>query len=147
LFRLQINPDYRSVLESHDLTGYEQIMTSNAGEMLDEDKQRDIQKLRLGDETFFLKRTRTEKTSSAFESYISGKLAHSKPYKEMLQIRYLREHGFNTAEVVAAGEEIRLGIPKTGFILTRQVMGRELPDVYREAASAERAQILDRSGG
>jgi len=146
MIRLHINPDYRRLLEQHKLIEYPQFMSCSAGELLDEDRQRDIQKLQLGDKTFFLKRTRVEKSSSALESYIFGKLAHSKPYKEMLQISYLREHGFNTAEVVAAGEEVRFGFPKRGFIITLQVAGRELPDVYRESSTSDRARIMRQMG-
>ena len=121
-------------------------MSSTAGELLDRDNRRDIQKIRLGNENFFLKRTWSEKTSSAFESYLSGKKAHSKPFKEMLQIGYLREQGFETAEVVAAGEQLKFGVPVGGFIMTREVNGEELTLKYSKADSLERSALLSQLG-
>ncbi len=146
MIRLHIDPHYLSLLEEHQLAQYAQLMKSSAGELLDADDRRDIQKIRLGNEDFFLKRTWSEKTSSAFESSLSGKKAHSKPFKEMLQISYLRAQGFDTAEVVAAGEELKLGIPVGGCIITREVSGEELTHRYARANSLERPVLLAQLG-
>ena len=142
MIRLHIDPHYLSLLQQQDLALYEQFMHCSAGDMIDSDHRRDIQKIRLGERSYFLKRTHYEKTSSAVESYLSGKLAHAKPFKEMLQISYLRQRGFNTAEVAAAGEELRFGVPAGGFILTREVSGQEFSEKFSQATAEERRELL-----
>lgn len=117
-------------------------MQTRDGEIIEENDKRDTRRLRLGDQVLYLKRIRTEKTSSALESYARGRLAHSKPFKEMLHFRHLAEHGFEVAEVVAVGEELSLGIPRSGFIITAEVSGQDLSGVYRVAGTQERRRIL-----
>ncbi|MEH6571065.1 MAG: lipopolysaccharide kinase InaA family protein [Halioglobus sp.] len=142
MIRLHIDPHYLSLLQEQDLALYEQFMNCSVGDMIDSDHRRDIQKLRFGDSNYYLKRTHYEKTSSALESYLSGKLAHAKPFKEMLQISYLRQHGFDTAEVAAAGEKLKFGIPSGGFILTKEVSGEELSEKFSQATAEERSELL-----
>ncbi len=146
MIRLQIKPAYAGRLQAHDLGTYQQIMQTSIGEVIEEDELRDVRCLDLDGDKFFLKRTRSEKPRSAFESYARGRLAHSKPFKEMLQFKHLAQLEFNVAEVVATGEELRLGIPQRGFIITREVEGRDLALVYREAGKFERIKILKHFG-
>jgi hypothetical protein len=101
-------------------------MQTSLGTLVEENSLRDIRHLDLGANNFYLKRTRGEKFSSALESYCRGRLAHSRPFKEMMQFRLLAQSGFDVAEVVAAGEELHFGVPARGFIITRGVEGRDL---------------------
>jgi hypothetical protein len=117
-------------------------MQTSLGTLVEENSLRDIRHLDLGANNFYLKRTRGEKFSSALESYCRGRLAHSRPFKEMMQFRLLAQSGFDVAEVVAAGEELHFGVPARGFIITRGVEGRDLSQVYREADQSARISIL-----
>lgn len=144
--RLHISENYRPLLEAQQLIHYDQFMATSAGEMIEEDHRRDVQKLCLQGENYYLKRTYSEKSYSALESYLSGRMAHSKPYNEKLQFDYLQQCGFSTAEVVAAGEELRWGLPLNGFIITREVGGEELSHTYRKADTLGRTAILGQLG-
>jgi hypothetical protein len=146
MIRLQINPAFADLLRSHHLHSYAQIMQTSSGTIIEEDCSRDVRRLDLDGQKLYLKRCRREKLSSALESYCLGKLAHSKPYKEMLQFRHLSHLDFTVAEVVAAGEELNYGIPLKGFIITREVIGQDLALVYRAADKNTRRCIMSGFG-
>ncbi len=146
MLRLQLNSDYESLLSENRLASFAEFMTIDTGTFFEQEEQRDVRRLQLGQQFFFLKRVTREKLSSALESYLGGKLAHSKPYKEMQHFSFLREHGFDTAEVVAVGEKLHFGIPIEGFIMTREVPGRDLSTVYQAAGVEDRIDIIRRFG-
>ncbi len=146
MIRLQIKPVFAALLQAQDLGNYCQLMQTSSGRVVEEDDLRDVRCLELNGQKFYLKRTRSEKAMSALESYGRGRLAHSKPFKEMLQFRHLAQLGFDVAEVVATGEELHYGIPQRGFIMTREVEGRDLALVYRAADDTERCHILRHFG-
>lgn len=146
MIRLQINPAFADLLRSGNLHSYWQIMQTSLGTVVEENRLRDIRRLSLDGVTLYLKRTRVEKVSSALESYCRGRLAHSRPFKEMMQFRLLQKLDFDVAEVVAAGEELRFGVPVRGFIITREVPGQDLAQVYRVAGKAEHNNIMGQFG-
>ncbi|MCP4767623.1 MAG: hypothetical protein GY875_15290 [Gammaproteobacteria bacterium] len=146
MIRLQINPAFAALLQAQDLGNYRQLMQTSAGRVIEKDNLRDVRCLELDGQAFYLKRTRTEKALSALESYGRGRLAHSKPFKEMLQFKHLARLGFDVAEIVATGEELHYGIPQRGFIMTREVEGQDLALVYRAADDRERCLIIEQFG-
>jgi hypothetical protein len=146
MIRLHIKPTFQPLLEANNLSSYSQIMQTSSGTIIEEDCSRDVRRLDLDGQKLYLKRCRREKLSSALESYCLGKLAHSKPYKEMLLSRLLAELDFDVAEVVAAGEELRFGVPVKGFIITREVIGQDLALVYRAADKGTRRCIMSGFG-
>ncbi len=146
MFRLRLNSDYRDLLSENSLTSFAEFMAIDGGKVFEQDDQRDVRRLQLDEQLFFLKRVTREKTSSALESYLGGKLAHSKPYKEMQHFSFLRKRGFDVAEVVAVGEKLRFGIPQQGFIMTRQVPGSDLSAFYLTAGNDDRIDIMRRFG-
>ena len=146
MIRLQINPAFVDLLRSSNLHSYSQIMQTSTGAVVEENDQRDVRCLNLDGIKLYLKRTRVEKFSSAVESYCRGRLAHSRPFKEMMQFRQLDKLDFEVAEVVATGEELRFAVPVKGFIITREVPGQDLAQVYRAAETAERNNIMSHFG-
>jgi len=146
MIRLHINPAFADLLRSSNLHSYSQIMQTSLGTVVEENSLRDIRRLSLNGITLYLKRTRVEKVNSALESYCRGRLAHSRPFKEMMLSHLLAELDFDVAEVVAAGEELRFGVPVKGFIITREVPGQDLAQVYRRAEQAERNNIMAQFG-
>jgi len=146
MIRLQLNPDYENLLVENRLTTFAALMAIDTGTIFEQNAQRDVRRLELNQQFFFLKRVTSEKISSALESYLGGKLAHSKPFKEMLHFKFLRSKGFDVAEVVAVGEKLRFGVPVEGFIMTREVPGRDLSEVYRDAGIDDRLNIMQGFG-
>jgi hypothetical protein len=146
MIRLHINPTFEPLLQANNLSSYSQIMQTSSGIIIEEECSRDVRSLDLDGQKLYLKRCRREKLSSALQSYCLGKLAHSKPYKEMLQFRYLSQRHFAVAEVVAVGEELNYGIPLSGFIMTREVPGQDLALVYRAADKDTRHCIMSDYG-
>lgn len=142
MIRLRLNPEYRNLLVENHLATFPAIMAIDSGTLFEQNDQRDVRRLELNQQHFFLKRVTTEKISSALESYLGGKMAHSKPFKEMLHFKFLRAKGFDVAEVVAVGEKLRFGVPVEGFIITREVPGRDLSGVYRTAGIDDRLDIM-----
>ena len=146
MIRLRINPAFAGLLQLHHLNTYPAVMQIDAGELIEENESRDVRRLQLDDQVVYLKRTRSEKTTSAFESYARGRLAHSKPFKEMLHFKQLARLEFDVAEVVAVGEELRCGIPRRGFIMTAEVAGEDLAQVYQKVDDADQCRILEQFG-
>ena len=146
MIRLQINPAFNSLLQANDLGSFSSIMQSSRGTVIEENSLRVVRRLELDGQNLYLKRTKSEKVSSAFESYCRGKMAHSRPYKEMLHFRFLSQLDFSVAEVVAAGEELNLGIPLQGFIITREVSGQDLALAYLAADEHARLCIMSEFG-
>ncbi len=146
MIRLYINPAFQALLEENRFSSYLQVMQTSRGTIIEEDSSRDVRRLDLDGHVLYLKRCCWEKLSSAFESYCQGKMAHSKPYKEMLQFRHLSRFDFAVAEVVAAGESLRYGVPSKGFIITREVGGQDLALVYRAADKSTRYCIMANFG-
>jgi hypothetical protein len=72
MIRLQINPAFVDLLRSRNLHSYPQIMQTSLGTVVEENSLRDVRCLDLGENNFYLKRTRTEKFPSALESYCRG---------------------------------------------------------------------------
>ncbi len=146
MIRLQIKPAFAELLQSHRLGSYAAIMQTDAGEPVEDNDERDVRRLQLDGQTLYLKRSKQEKITSAFESYARGRLAHSKPFKEMLQFKYLAERKFIVAEVVACGEALSFGIPRRGFIITAEARGTDMAQIYREADSVDRVHLLGQFG-
>ena len=67
MIRLQVNPAFIDLLRSNQLASYAEIMQTSAGEQVEDNEQRDVRRLRLDTHTLYLKRTKSEKTTSAFE--------------------------------------------------------------------------------
>jgi hypothetical protein len=146
MIRLQLNPSFATLLQANGLGDYRQIMRTSNGRVIEADELRDVRCIALNGHNFYLKRTHSEKPVSALESYGRGRLAHSKPFKKMLQFKQLARLDFDVAEVVAVGEELHYGIPQRGFIMTREVEGEDLALVYRAADDAGRRHILKHFG-
>lgn len=146
MIRLQINNSYQDLLAANQLGSYSSLMHTEAGTVIEQNEQRDVRRLILGEQCFYLKRVNCEKITSAFESYLAGKAAHSKPFKEMLHYGFLRDRGFDVAEVVAVGEQLKLGIPNAGFIMTKEVPGQDLSRVFQVADQETRLSIMRRFG-
>ncbi len=146
MIRLRINPAFSGLLQLHRLDTYPAVMQIDTGELIEENESRDVRRLQLDDQVVYLKRTRSEKITSALESYARGRLAHSKPFKEMLHFKQLAKLEFDVAEVVAVGEELRFGIPRRGFIMTAEVGGEDLAQVYQKVDDADQRRILEQFG-
>lgn len=146
MIRLQLNSNYAELLAANRLADYQGLMNREIGALVEQNEDREIRRLSLGGHSFYLKRVRREKAGSALESYLGGRLAHSKPYREMQQCNSLRWNGFEVAEVVAVGEELRFGLPVGGFIMTREVPGQDLLQWYRQAGKRGRRHIARHFG-
>ena len=146
MIRLQINPQFAQLLQANRLDTYQHIIQTPAGELIEDNESRDVRRLHLDDQVVYLKRTKSEKITSAFESYARLRLAHSKPFKEMLHYKQLAKYGFDVAEVVAVGEELNYCIPHCGFIITAEAEGEDLSRVYKNAGEADQHLILAQFG-
>ncbi len=146
MLRLQINSKFAELLHRHDLDTYSRIIQTTIGEVVENNESRDVRRLKLDNQVLYLKRTKSEKTISAIESYARLRLAHSKPFKEMLHYKQLAKHGFDVAEVIAVGEELNYAVPQRGFIITAAVAGEDLAHVYQKATKTDQCLIMGQFG-
>ena len=141
MIRFTLNPRYADTLRAFGLDNYQNISTTQLGEVLEANQKRDTRRLTLGDEVFYLKRTKTEKIQSAIEFLLMGRVPHSKPYREAQHIHNLQQNHICTMEVVAYGEHTHLGMPRGGFILSKAVAGIEAESYFQQAQPAERLAL------
>ncbi|MCR8921591.1 hypothetical protein NO559_02335 [Dasania sp. GY-MA-18] len=146
MIRFTLNPRYADTLRAFGLDNYQNISTTQLGEVLEANQKRDTRRLTLGSEVFYLKRTKTEKISSAIEHMLLGHIPHSKPYIEMQHIQFLQHANINTMEVVACGEHTQFGIPRGGFILSRQVPGMEGEAHFQQADETQQLKLCKAFG-
>lgn len=143
---LKIAPAYRELLEQNGLADFDTLMRAQLGADIETYGTRQIRRLRVGDRDFFLKRLDEAPVRTSTELYLSGKRAHSAPYREMLHVENLRKAGIPVMQVVAVGEERRLGFPRRGFILTEGVPGASLQDALPHMDAERRAQVAEALG-
>ena len=144
--KLIINPNYLKLLNEYKLDNYQAIKSTQRGEIVEDNAKREIRKIILNDEVLYLKRTKTEKILSAIEQLLLGRTPHSKPYTEMLHAKLLQQAGIAVMEVVAAGEHTQFGLPKGGFILSKEVPGQDGENLYSAANALERIAICKALG-
>lgn len=102
MIRMHVDEKFRPALEASGFDSYTTFMGHLAGELIEADHRRDIWRVQLDDYTCYLKRVTMEGIAAALESYCQARLAHSKPWAEMLHIMYLQAAGVAVALVLAA---------------------------------------------
>ncbi|MCR8921592.1 hypothetical protein NO559_02340 [Dasania sp. GY-MA-18] len=147
MIRLRIHSEYADLLKQHRLNNYHDFANPQLGELIAEERKRYVRKLTLGDKTFFLKRSKIEKTSSAIEQLLSGRTPHSRPYRETLHIEHIKAANIKAMNVAAVGELVVRGIPKEGFILSEQAPGQDTELFYLAANKQQRLALYQALGG
>jgi len=82
---------------------------------------------------YYLKRSTWQSPRSVLRHLLRGRSTHTDAVWEGVAVQTLGERGFHVMQPVAWGEEMLLGIwPLRGFLLIKEVIGRELTNLFAE---------------
>lgn len=107
---------------------------------------RQLRRIEAGGQTFFLKLSGRETLWRHLMMLLHGGLPKSGALREVQMLRQLNAEGFKTMEPVAWGRE-RLGLLTiSGFVLVREVSGRELSELFDESDGFVRMKLMREMG-
>lgn len=121
-----INEQYRSRLEALNLTSFEQLMNSTAGDILESEASRESRRIEHNGEVAYLKKQFFVAKKPCIETNLLLHKAHTPAVNEHIYIRQLKQQEFAVMNVMAVGEQRRCGFPSKGFILVDEVKGQQL---------------------
>lgn len=145
----------------HGLDTFEALMGGEPGELLSRASGREVRRLRLRgasaggaaeesaerEAVFYLKRRVGEPLWRLAEALAFGRLPQSGAMREVTLLRKLRAAGFAAMEPVAWGEQRRWGVPVGGFVVVKNVAGRDVAAVFDQATPKDRHALMRELGG
>lgn len=141
-----IEPECAGLFRQHGLADFTSWMGGDVGEMVSRGAGREVRRLKLGGETFFLKKRWGERAGRLLGMLLSGSRPLSGPLRELRLVHALRGEGFAVMEPLAWGESRSAGMPKEGFLVVRGIPGRPLEAVYDETSGKARLALMERVG-
>lgn len=143
---VEIDPDCKDLLASAGLVTFDDFMRKQIGEPLDQGPARAMSRMKIGEQTFYLKRMPRQALGISIEMLVSRNKPHGTAYREMLHARALKRAGFDVMEIVGGGETRTFGIPGESFVISRAVPGTELDTVFRSAKPGIKREIAREFG-
>jgi tRNA A-37 threonylcarbamoyl transferase component Bud32 len=145
--RLFIAPDYVELLASAQLGSYDELYSNEIpGEIVDQEIDRTTRRIAVGGQKFYFKRIYKPLGRKSLEPLVRFRLPHHYGWRDMLELGHLRKAGFAVADVAAAGEETRFGVPVASFILTPEVPGAGLAETLAASEDDQRRQLVGQLG-
>ncbi len=143
---LEVDQRYKALFDGVGLNEFEAFMTASVGDVLASENLRETRKLTIDGRTFFLKRVKKSKFSSALEAILQGRRPHSYAWREMQHVEQLQQAGIPVMSVAAVGERRHLGLPKESFIAVVGIEGEDLELVFRMSNDADKNNIMAQLG-
>lgn len=141
-----IEPKLADVFLHQGLDGFEPWMNRAMGEVISVARGREVRRVEVAGETYYVKRRRDERLSRLLALVLFGTRPISGPLREFRMLRAMADHGFRVMEAAAWGEARWLGIPRMGFLVVRSVPGNHLAQVYRDGSAAGRVRLMESLG-
>ncbi len=152
--RFHLSDDVAELFGRNGLGSFEAFMGGEPGELLSRASGREVWRLRLRgegvderNEVFYLKRRVGEPVWRLAEAFAFGRLPQSGAMREVTLLRKLRAKGFAAMEPVAWGEQTRWGMPAGGFVVVKNVAGRDVAAVFDQSKPGERHALMRELGG
>jgi hypothetical protein len=144
---LKVTEAYRDWLAKMNLLSFDQLMSSEQGGVIEKSKKREIHRVEGHGTAAYLKRRLISPMGTSLEMYMQGQRAHTVPFNEYLHICALQQQQLPVMNVMAAGEQRRLGFPRCGFILVEEVKGVPLDRVLCQCEDPDKENELLQSYG
>ena len=90
---LEISEPYNTLFKKYGLSSFNDFIDKPIGNLLADEATREIRKFDIEGQTFFLKRVKTFKLSSALEALLQGHKPYSYSYREMIHVQMLKTRG------------------------------------------------------
>jgi hypothetical protein len=146
----EVCPKMRTLLQASGLSTFEDLMSKNAGDVLNSEKNAQTIRLELQSDgqptTCCLKRNPRVSPRKSWQTLLRFKRPHSDVYREMELVRNLENSGIPVMRILASGEERRFGLPVRGFILSEGVHGISLHEIFMNGGTETRLQIASAFG-
>ncbi len=140
-----IVPEIRPLFEKHGLADFGELMGADVGSLLSAEKGgREVRRLELDGETFYLKRRGQE--SPMLSMILFGHRPRSGPLRELLMLHRLAGAGFLSMVPVAWGERRSFGLPKGGFIVVRGIVGEDVARLFDRSVGKDRLTVMREMG-
>lgn len=143
---LEISEPYNTLFKKYGLSSFNDFIDKPIGNLLADEATREIRKFDIEGQTFFLKRVKKFKLSSALEALLQGHKPYSYSYREMIHVQMLKKAGIAVMSVAAVGERRSFGFPKESFIIVVGIEGQELALLYKASDPAGKLEILKKLG-
>lgn len=145
--RLFIDSAYARMLAEEGLGSFSGLYNNELqGHILDEEPHRMTKRVELDGRIFYFKRVFRSSPRKSLEALFKLRVPHHYCWREMEELRCLREAGFSVAAVVAAGEATRIGVPFASFLMTLEVPGLSLSQAVEESDDTGREELLTEFG-
>ena len=143
---MEVNQYYKDLFDGIGLSDFEAFMSSDVGHILSLESLRETRKFSIKGFTFFLKRIKKFKYSSALEAFLQGRWPHSYAWREMQHVYQLKQAGIPVMSIAAVGENRHWGLPKESFIVVVGVEGTELNKAFESSDEAGKSIIMNQLG-
>jgi tRNA A-37 threonylcarbamoyl transferase component Bud32 len=141
-----IEPSLLEPARQHGLEGFDAWMNSAPGTVVSHGPGREVIRLHISGESFFLKRRRGESTVAMAGLLVHGHRPMCGALREARLLEQLEAGGFPVMKAAAYGERRVWGMPQEGFLLVRAVPGQLVADLYQKAEPAARFALMARVG-
>ncbi|NET59960.1 MAG: hypothetical protein F6K47_28580 [Symploca sp. SIO2E6] len=147
----EIFPPFSQILESSSLDSFDLLMRSDIGELVSFEEGREVRRISIDcgniTERFYVKRNWDDFPSDwIFKKLARGKLLHNMAYNELIAIRLLESQNFPVMKPVAWGERRILGFPCEGFLLVKEVVGKDASEYWQSGDTQLRRRIMQDAG-
>ena len=145
-----IDEKYLDIFNSASLNDSENFYTDGVGQLIRAESEKSIRYFKIDSNGtsigFYIK-----KEKPSLLSHIKYFLKTKTFYKlntrhELDLIRLYQSQGISVVEPVALGEQYILGIPIRGFLIQREVVGKEFIDSIKEGTAEERMKLIKAYG-
>ncbi len=128
--------------------GFDELMHGDIGELVSAEAEREVRRLRVpvvgGPALSLLVKRNWERipVSWVLKKLVRGRVQRSRTWSEAEALAQLWRDGFPVNEPVAWGEARRLGVPREGFLVVREVDGTEASKVWTTAGPRLRERLI-----
>ena len=145
--KFEVTEKWQELLNLNNFKSFEDFFKdSDKIKLLAKENSAAVFKMKLDDETFFLKRNFSERPRKVIRSFFKGKIYRQPVIVEVNNLKFLQDKGLNLMKVVAWGEKRVLGWPVNSFLLVEKARGQEFIDFYKSSDSQRRSSLYREFG-
>jgi hypothetical protein len=142
-----INSQHERWLNKMGMASFDQLMHDDLGDLVELPVGREIRRISGFGQAAYLKRQYSYSLVKSLELCFLGCWPYTSLFNEYRHVCSLKQHGLAVMNVVAVGEQRRMGFPHCGFILLEEVKGTRLDLAYQQADNEDqKEQMLEAYG-
>ncbi|MCB9880256.1 MAG: hypothetical protein H6832_00045 [Planctomycetes bacterium] len=146
--RLFLAPDFQSNMSSRGaaVISFDEAWDRWRGELVDQNRMRDVERIDFGRTTGFLKRFRGIQAKNHFRLRWQRPRCHSQAGREVAIMHALQNEGFRPPRVLAWGQELRGNREQRSLVLTEAFDGSALSQCSHATTVAQLPRVAELLG-